>query len=178
MVLLAFFSFHLHWFPSGGANSTGSNWDSDWQRVFSLDFAHHLALPAITLALYLQGLPLLLMRSNMLEVMQEEFVTMARMKGLGEWTIVMRHAARNALLPVVTAFALGIGFSVGGNVVVETVFSWPGIGRLLVNAVASSDYPLAQGAFLVITAVLVTMNFIADMLYAVLDPRVSHGSRR
>ena len=178
MVLLAFFSFHLHWFPSGGANSTGSNWDSDWQRVFSLDFAHHLALPAITLALYLQGLPLLLMRSNMLEVMQEEFVTMARMKGLGEWTIVMRHAARNALLPVVTAFALGIGFSVGGNVVVETVFSWPGIGRLLVNAVSSSDYPLAQGAFLVITAVLVTMNFIADMLYAVLDPRVSHGSRR
>ena len=178
MVLLAFFSFHLHWVPSGGANSTGSNWDSDWQRVFSLDFAHHLALPAITLALYLQGLPLLLMRSNMLEVMQEEFVTMARMKGLGEWTIVMRHAARNALLPVVTAFALGIGFSVGGNVVVETVFSWPGIGRLLVNAVSSSDYPLAQGAFLVITAVLVTMNFIADMLYAVLDPRVSHGSRR
>lgn len=178
MVLLAFFSFHLHWFPSGGANATGSNWDSDWQRVFSLDFAHHLALPAITLALYLQGLPLLLMRSNMLEVMQEEFVTMARMKGLGEWTIVMRHAARNALLPVVTAFALGIGFSVGGNVVVETVFSWPGIGRLLVNAVSSSDYPLAQGAFLVITAVLVTMNFIADMLYAVLDPRVSHGSRR
>ncbi len=178
MVLLAFFSFHLHWFPSGGANSTGSNWDSEWHRVFSLDFAHHLALPAITLALYLQGLPLLLMRSNMLEVMQEEFVTMARMKGLGEWTIVMRHAARNALLPVVTAFALGIGFSVGGNVVVETVFSWPGIGRLLVNAVSSSDYPLAQGAFLVITAVLVTMNFIADMLYAVLDPRVSHGSRR
>ena len=178
MVLLAIFSFHLHWFPSGGANATGSNWENDWQRIFSLDFAHHLALPAITLAVYLQGLPLLLMRSNMLEVMQEEFVTMARMKGLSEWTIVMRHAARNAMLPVVTAFALGIGFSVGGNVVVETVFSWPGIGRLLVNAVSSSDYPLAQGAFLVITAVLVIMNFIADMLYAVLDPRVSHGSRR
>lgn len=178
MVLLAIFSFHLHWFPSGGANTTGSYWDNGWQRIFSLDFAHHLALPAITLAVYLQGLPLLLMRSNMLEVMQEEFVTMARMKGLSEWTIVMRHAARNALLPVVTAFALGIGFSIGGNVVVETVFSWPGIGRLLVNAVSSSDYPLAQGAFLVITAVLVSMNFIADMLYAVLDPRVSHGRRR
>ncbi len=178
MVLLAIFSFHLEWFPSGGANATGSNWENNWQRIFSLDFLHHLALPAITLALYLQGLPLLLMRSNMLEVMQEEFVTMARMKGLSEWNIVMRHAARNAMLPVVTAFALGIGFSVGGNVVVETVFSWPGIGRLLVNAVSSSDYPLAQGAFLVITAVLVIMNFIADMLYAVLDPRVSHGSRR
>ena len=176
MVLLAIFSFNLHWFPSGGANATGSYWDSDWQRIFSADYAHHLALPALTLAVYLQGLPLLLMRSNMLEVMQEEFVTMARMKGLSEWTIVMRHAARNAMLPVVTAFALGIGFSVGGNVVVETVFSWPGLGRLLVNAVASSDYPLAQGAFLLITVVLVTMNFIADMLYAVLDPRVSHGN--
>ena len=115
------------------------------------------------------------MRSNMLEVMQEEYITMARMKGLSEWTIVIRHAARNALLPVVTAFALGIGFSVGGNVVIETVFSWPGIGRILVNAVAASDYPLAQGAFLVITGVLVLMNFIADLAYAAIDPRVTHG---
>ena len=80
-------------------------------------------------------------------------------------------------LPVVTAFALGIGYSVGGNVVIETVFSWPGIGRMLVDAVASSDYPLAQGAFLLITMVLVTMNFVADLLYAVLDPRVSYGAR-
>jgi peptide/nickel transport system permease protein len=78
---------------------------------------------------------------------------------------------------VVTAFALGIGFSVAGNVVIETVFSWPGIGRMLVNAVASSDYPLAQGAFLLITMVLVTMNFVADLLYAVLDPRVTYGAR-
>jgi peptide/nickel transport system permease protein len=103
-------------------------------------------------ALYLQGLPLLLMRSNMLEVMHEEFVTMARMKGLSEWRIVIGHAARNALLPVVTAFALGVGLSMGGNVVIETVFSWPGIGRLLVQAVSVHDYPLAQGAFLMIAA--------------------------
>lgn len=178
MVFLAVFAFSLGWFPSGGANTAGAQFASEWDRVFSLDFLHHLALPAFTLALYLQGLPLLLMRSNMLEVMQEEFVTMARMKGLSEWAIVMRHAARNALLPVATAFALGIGFSIGGNVVVETVFSWPGIGRLLVNAVAASDYPLAQGAFLLITAVLVLMNFVADMLYVLLDPRVSYGDHR
>lgn len=177
MVLLAYFSFHLGWFPSGGANSSGSNWDSNWQRVTSLDYLSHLALPAITLAIYLQGLPLLLMRSNMLNVLQEEFITMARMKGLSTWTIVMRHAARNALLPVATAFALGIGGAVGGNVVVETVFSWPGIGRLLVNAVAASDYPLAQGAFLMITAVLVMMNFIADVTYHLLDPRVRVATR-
>ena len=177
MVLLAYFSFHLGWFPSGGANSSGSNWDSNWQRVTSLDYLSHLALPAITLAIYLQGLPLLLMRSNMLNVLQEEFITMARMKGLSTWTIVMRHAARNALLPVATAFVLGIGGAVGGNVVVETVFSWPGIGRLLVNAVAASDYPLAQGAFLMITAVLVVMNFIADVTYHLLDPRVRVATR-
>jgi peptide/nickel transport system permease protein len=134
-------------------------------------------LPAATLALYLQGLPLLLMRSNMLDVMSEDFITMARMKGLSQWTIVIRHAARNALLPVATAFALGFGASIGGNVVVETVFSWPGLGKLLVGAVASSDYPVAQGAFFIITVVLVSMNFIADLLYTALDPRVSHGKR-
>ena len=177
MLFLAIFSFHFGWLPSGGANSSGSDWSSGWERITSLDFLSHLALPAITLAIYLQGLPLLLMRSNMLNVLQEEFITMARMKGLSTWTIVMRHAARNALLPVATAFALGIGGAVGGNVVVETVFSFPGIGRLLVNAVSASDYPLAQGAFLMITAVLVVMNFIADITYHLLDPRVRDATR-
>ena len=175
MVLLALLSFNLGWFPSGGANSPGMFYASEWQRLLSLDYLHHLALPVLTLALYLQGLPLLLMRSNMLEVMHEEFVVMARMKGFSQWRIVIRHAARNALLPVVTAFALGIGISMGGNVVVETVFSWPGIGRMLVTAVANLDYPLAQGAFLMIALVLITMNFVADLLYSALDPRVSHG---
>ncbi len=175
MIGLAVFAFGLNWFPAGGANHAGANYASDWARIFSLDFLHHLALPAITLAVYLQGLPVLLMRSNMLEVMGEEFVTMARMKGLPERTIMLRHAARNALLPLVTAFALGFGASIGGNVVVETVFSWPGLGRMLVDAVANSDYPLAQGAFLLIALVLVVMNFLADLLYGVLDPRVAHG---
>ncbi len=177
MVLLATFAFGLGWFPSGGATSAGATFPSGWARVFSLDFARHLVLPALTLAIYLQGLPVLLMRSNMLEVMGEEFITMARMKGLPEWDILLRHAARNALLPVVTAFALGFGASVGGNVVIETVFSWPGLGRMLVDAVSSSDYPLAQGAFLLIAAVLVVMNFVADLLYGLLDPRVAHGRR-
>jgi peptide/nickel transport system permease protein len=177
MIMLAIFAFGLGWFPGGGANSAGSVWHSEWARIFSGDFAAHLALPAITLALYLQGLPLMLMRSNMLEVMREEFVVMARMKGLSTWSIVIRHAARNALLPIVTAFALGIGATVGGDVVIETVFSWPGIGRLMVNAVSASDYPLAQGAFLMMAVVLVLMNLIADVLYALVDPRVTHASR-
>jgi peptide/nickel transport system permease protein len=175
MILLSIFAFNLGWFPSGGALSAGATYGGFWSRYFSLDFLRHLFLPALTLAIYLHGLPLLLMRSNMLEVLQEDFVTMARMKGLSNWTILIRHAARNALLPVVTAFALGIGYSIGGNVVVETVFSWPGLGRLLVRAVAANDYPLAQGAFLMIAVVMVVMNFIADLLYGVLDPRVSRG---
>ncbi len=175
MVLLALLSFNLGWFPSGGASSPGLAYTSNLQRILSFDYLEHLALPMITLALFLQGLPLLLMRSNMLEVMHEEFVTMARMKGLSEWRIVIGHAARNALLPVVTAFALGVGLSMGGNVVIETVFSWPGIGRMLVQAVSVHDYPLAQGAFLMIAAVLAIMNFVADLLYMTLDPRVSHG---
>lgn len=177
MLLLAVFSFKLGWFPSGGANSAGATFPSEWARLTSRDFLWHMTLPALTLALYLQGLPLLLMRSNMLDVMSEDFITMARMKGLSNRTIILRHAARNALLPVATAFALGFGASIGGNVVVETVFSWPGLGKLLVGAVAASDYPVAQGAFFLITVVLITMNFVADLLYSALDPRVSHGRR-
>jgi peptide/nickel transport system permease protein len=132
-----------------------------------------MILPALTMAIYLQGLPTLLMRSNMLEVLDEDYVVMARMKGYSEWRIMMAHAARNALSPIVTALTLGVGYAVGGNVVVETVFSWPGIGRMLVRAVQSHDYPLAQGAFLLIAVVIVVMNFIADVFYTLLDPRVS-----
>ena len=177
MIVLAVFAFGLNWFPSGGANVAGARYGSEWERILSLDYLRHLVLPVMTLAIYLQGLPVLLMRSNMLEIMREEFITMARMKGLSERRIMLRHAARNALLPLVTAFALGFGQSVGGNVVVESVFSWPGLGRLLVDAVANSDYPLAQGAFLVIAFVLVLMNFMADLAYGLLDPRVTHGER-
>lgn len=175
MVLLAVFSFNFGWFPSGGANSAGAFYDSELQRMLSPDFLAHLVLPALTMALYLQGLPLLLMRSTMLEVMHEDFVTMAKMKGLSQWRIVIRHAARNAMLPVVTAFALGLGATISNNVVIEVVFSWPGLGRLLVQAVSTSDYPLAQGAFLLIAIVLIVMNLVADLLYTVLDPRVSHA---
>ncbi|HEY0419160.1 MAG TPA: ABC transporter permease [Acetobacteraceae bacterium] len=178
MLLLAGLAFEAGWFPTGGAASPGATLGSLGERLASRDFWWHLTLPALTLTLYLQGLPLLLMRATMLEVLNDEFITMARMKGLSRWSIVMRHAARNALLPVVTAFALGLGASIGGNVVVETVFSWPGVGRVLVEAVQGADYPLAQGAFILIAAVLVAMNSVADLAYAVLDPRVSVGARR
>ena len=175
MILLTIFAFTFGWFPSGGANSAGAAYTSEWDRILSRDYALHLVLPALTLALYLQGLPLLLMRSTMLEILHDEFITMAKIKGLSPWRITIHHAARNALLPVVTAFALGLGATLGGNVVVETVFSWPGLGRLLVAAVSQSDYPLAQGAFFLISLVLIILNLIVDLVYGWLDPRVSHG---
>jgi peptide/nickel transport system permease protein len=175
MVLLAIFSFWLGWFPAGGTRSAGASYDSLWALYTSGEFLRYLTLPALTLAIYSQGLPLLLMRSNMLDVMKEDFVTMARIKGLSTWTVVVRHAARNALLPVMTSFAIAVGYQLQGNVVVESVFSWPGLGRELVNAVSASDYPLVQGAFLLIAMVVILMNLIADLLYGLLDPRVSHA---
>lgn len=177
MLALAIFSFNLNWFPSSGTTNPGTVYTGWWAQVFSWDFLRHLTLPALTLALYLQGLPTLLMRSTMLEVMDEDFITFCRMRGLPERTILLRHAARNALLPVVTAFALGIGYSIGGNVIIENVFSWPGLGRTLVRAVAAKDYPVAQAAFFIIALVMILMNFVADLLYSLLDPRVSYERR-
>lgn len=175
MVLLAVFSFKLGWFPSGGVSGAGAEFTSEWDKLTSLEFYKHLVLPTFTLAFYLIGLPLLLMRSNMLDVLSETHVEMARMRGLSKYRIMFKYGARNAALPVLTAMAVGIGYTIGGNVIIETVFSWPGIGRLLVNAVTSSDYPLAQGAFLVIATFMVFMNFIADLLYGFLDPKISIG---
>jgi peptide/nickel transport system permease protein len=173
MLFLSILSFNYRWFPSSGIAKPGVIFDSIWQQLASGDFWMHLILPALTLAIYLQGLPTLLMRNSMLEVLDEDYVIMARMKGLAEWRIMLTHAARNAMLPIVTAMTLGVGYAVGGNVVIETIFSWPGIGRMLVRAVSARDYPLAQGAFLLIAVVIVVMNFVADVLYTFLDPRVS-----
>jgi peptide/nickel transport system permease protein len=177
MILLAVFAFNLQWFPSSGAASPGVVYESEWDKLTSLDFWWHMVLPATTLAIYLHGLPLLLMRSNMLEVLQGDFITMGRLMGYSEWRLMVRHAARNALLPVVTAMALGIGYSIGGNVVIENVFGWPGLGRTLVRAVSTADYPLAQGAFLLLAIVMVAMNFVADIMYGILDPRVGSSER-
>jgi peptide/nickel transport system permease protein len=172
MLLLTLFAFRLNWFPASGATNPGVLYPDYWHQLASVDFWRHMVLPGLTMAFYLQGLPLLLMRSNMLDVLEEDFVTMARMKGISEWRVVLRHAARNALLPVATALALGIGYTIGGDVVIETIFSWPGLGRMLVRAVANRDYPLAQGAFFVLAALMVFMNLFADMMYYALDPRV------
>lgn len=175
MIFLAIFSFKLRWFPSAGTSPAGIVYSSELGKLTSFVFLRHLFLPMLTLAIYLMGLPLLLMRTSMLDIMGEAYVDLARMRGLSEKRVMLKYVARNAALPVVTAMAVGIGYAMGGNVVIETVFSWPGLGRILVKAVSSCDYPLAQGAFILIAVVIVIMNFVADVLYSLLDPRVKIG---
>ena len=177
MIVLAFFAFRLRWFPSSGIAGAGTIYTSEWEKLSSPMFWKHMVLPTFTLALYLLGLPLLLMRSNMLEVLDQDYVTMSRLAGYSEWRVMIQTAARNAMLPVLTALTLGIGYSIGGNVVIENVFAWPGLGRTLVRAVSTADYPLAQGAFFVIALIIVTLNFFADVLYTLLDPRIGASSR-
>ena len=129
MILLAIFAFKLKILPLGGMNTPGSFFSNQFQKFFSIDFLKHLILPALTAGLYSAATPLLVMRTSMLEVIEEDFIELARAKGLKEVTILFRHAMRNALLPVITLFAVQAGMAIGGIVIVETVFRWPGMGR-------------------------------------------------
>lgn len=173
MVALMFFTFRLQWFPIGGLRDAGYEASGLFQKYFSLDFLHHLILPATVAALYYMGLPMLLTRTSMFEVYGEEFIELARARGFSEARVMFRHALRNALLPVVTAAAIAVGLAVGGQIVIEVVFSWPGIGREIVLATQNRDYPLAQALFLISAIAVMGANFLADLLYAQLDPRIS-----
>lgn len=176
MAAIAIFSFQFGWLPSSGMVSPLADFPSFWAMLISLDFWSHLAMPLVVFSFYLVGLPFLIMRTGMLESKTKDFTTMHHYSGLRERTIMFR-AARNSLLPVVTVIALGIGYIFEGAPVIETVFSWPGIGQLLVQAVMSQDYPLAQACFLIIATSVLFMNFVADILYGILDPRISTGRR-
>ncbi len=158
--------------PTSGMRTLPYEATGFFDKIFTLDFLWHLILPATIVALYYLGSPLLIMRNTMLEVYGEDFIEMARAKGLPERRILYNHAARNALLPVVTQLAVTIGLAAGGQVVVEVVFSWPGLGREILNAVRTSDFPLAQASFLVMAAFVIFLNFFVDILYTTLDPRV------
>jgi peptide/nickel transport system permease protein len=172
MVALMYLSYRLGWFPHRGLRTPGYEAIGLVDKFLTVDFLHHLALPAIISALYYMGLPMLLTRTSMLEVFGEEFVELARARGLSNTRIMLVHVLRNALLPVTTATAVAIGLAVGGNIVVEYVFSWPGIGREIVVATQNRDYPMAQGMFIIIALTVMVANTLADIAYAYLDPRV------
>jgi ABC-type dipeptide/oligopeptide/nickel transport system permease component len=130
-------------------------------------------LPALTLGLTLYGEYTLIVRSAMLETLGEDYILTARAKGLKPRTIVRKHALRNAMLPITTLIALSLGYIVAGAILIETVFSWPGIGRAVYEAVLQRDYPMLQGAFLVLTLSVIFFNLVADLIYFRLDPRIT-----
>lgn len=169
MLLIAVFAVELRWLPIFGAVSPWGP-QSGWPYV--VDVLRHLVLPATTLTLATLSGAFLVMRYAMLDALGQDYVRTARARGVPERRVLLGHAVRNALLPVSTVVFLNLGFLIGGATVIETVFSYPGIGTLLYQAVLNRDYPVLQGAFLMLTISVVLANVVADAVYPLLDPRV------
>jgi ABC-type dipeptide/oligopeptide/nickel transport system permease component len=180
---LGFYSMPTHWLglmlvilftgilPTGGMTNDFLINPSFWTHI--KDVLSHMVLPSLTLGLVLFGEYTLIVRSAMLETLGEDYILTARAKGLRPWAIVRKHALRNAMLPIVTLVALSLGYIVAGAILIETVFSWPGVGRAVYDAVLNRDYPMLQGAFLFLTISVVFFNLVADLLYYRLDPRIT-----
>jgi peptide/nickel transport system permease protein len=151
--------FAVHWklFPTGGIGG--------WQ---------HLVLPAVALGLHLMALVTRLLRSSLLEALGSDYIRTARAKGLRSRVVIAKHALRNCLLPVITVVGLEVGSLLGGSVVTETVFAWPGVGQLLVQSIYHRDFPLVQAAIILLAGVFVIVNLVVDILYAVIDPRIQY----
>jgi peptide/nickel transport system permease protein len=146
--------------------------DPSWWEVF-VDRLKHMILPALTIGLVLFGEYTLIVRSAMLETLGEDYILTARAKGLSSWATIWKHGLRNAMLPVITLIALSLGFIIGGFITIEYVFSYPGIGLEIVEAIDQRDYPILQGAFLLLTLSVIFFNLVADLLYFKFDPRVT-----
>jgi len=174
MVALYVLGFTLRWFPLGHAY--GDDLTPSFSLVFFADVLRHAALPVGTVVLATLGGWLLSMRNTMITVLGSDYVNLARAKGLAPTRVMLRYAARNALLPSVTGFGMALGFVLGGSLLTEIVFSYPGQGYLLVQAVRSQDYPLMQGIFLVITLAVLGANWVVDLIYLWLDPRTREAS--
>ncbi len=169
-LILLFFGTRWFGLPVAGRATLGGD-ITGWEQV--IDILRHLILPTVTFSLVLLGEYLLVMRSSVVEVFGEDYILTAKAKGLSTFEIIRKHAFRNAMLPIVTLIALNLGFTVSGAIQVETVYSWPGLGKLTVDAVAQRDYPLLQGAFLLLALAVILANLIAELVYLRLDPRVT-----
>jgi peptide/nickel transport system permease protein len=168
LVFILVFSLHLRWFPSNGMYSLRG-------PAGFFDLLWHLTLPAFTLCYVPAAVLARLTRSSLLETLHDDYIRTARAKGLGEARVVVRHALGNALLPVVTLTGIQMGYLLGGSILVETVFSWPGLGLQLYDAIGARDLPLVQGGVLLVAGVFVFINLCVDVLYAVVDPRIRYG---
>jgi peptide/nickel transport system permease protein len=165
LILVLLFSVQLHWFPASGMFAIYGGGDLK-------DLLHHLVLPAITLAVVATGVIARLTRSNMLEVLRQDYVRTARAKGLSERKVIYKHAFKNALVNIIPVIGIQAGFVLGGAVYIETVFQWPGIGRMLVTAITTRDILLVQGGVLLVAACYVLFNLLADVIQRLLDPRL------
>lgn len=172
IVLVAFFSVTLHLFPTSGMLTAGMI----FPNVIALisDGITHLFLPVLTMSLVIIGQYALIMRNTLLDVLTEDYMTTVKAKGFDEDYIIKKHAVPNAMLPMITIVAINLGLVIGGAIQVETIFSWPGLGRLMYEALANRDYPLLQGIFLLVTVCVIIANLIADIAYSYLDPRVKN----
>ena len=170
MTLLLIFSYYFKIFPSSGAETAAIS--SENLVAYLSDLGWHVVLPATAITLILLGPPALLTRNLIAEVSEEPYIYLAKAKGLPPRTVLFKHALRNVMLPLSSYSAVLLGFIVSGAVFTETVFAWPGIGRLIFEAVRARDYPLMQGTFLITTISVLVANFLADILYSYLDPRV------
>jgi len=157
MMLVVLFAVILKWLPAGGIGT--------WQ---------HVVLPSVTLAMFVVAFIARMTRSTMVEVLSQDFTTTARSKGLKEWVVIIKHALRNAMIPIITVVGLQFGLLLGGAVLTETVFAWPGLGRLIVDSILGRDYPMIQGAILIFGLLYIMVNLIVDLLYAYVDPRIRY----
>ncbi len=160
LMLQLLFSVQLRWLPATGMGSL-----------------RHLILPSITLGMASAALMARITRSSMLDVLKQDFITTARAKGLAERVVVYKHALKNALIPVVTVLGLQFGILLGGAVLTETVFAWPGVGRLLVDSILRRDYPVVQGTVMLLAFLFVIINLVVDVIYAFLDPRIHYQEK-
>ena len=175
MLLLFIFSITLRWFPTSYAYTPGVT--PDWTSwTFLMDVAYHAALPLLGATIVQIGGFLIAMRNNMINLLGEDYITMAKGKGLSENRVVFNYAARNAMLPSVTALSMSLGMAIGGQMIIEIIFNYPGLGTVLLNAINARDYQVLQGQLLVMTLFMLFFNLLADMLYVLLDPRLRKGA--
>lgn len=169
-ILMFMFGSSVFGLPVNGMRTTGMTHANFWEEL--VDIGRHWLLPALTYAIVLLGQYVIVMRASVLEVLSEDYILTAKAKGLTNFQVLKDHALKNAMLPMVTLVLLNLGFTVSGAVELERVFSWPGVGLAIVEAVARKDYPVLQGAFLVVTISVIFANLLMDLLYTYLDPRV------
>jgi ABC-type dipeptide/oligopeptide/nickel transport system permease component len=170
-MMILVFGYHLNWFPIQGMSNLREGYEG-WR--YGLDVAYHMVLPVLTLTIFNMGLIMRLTRASMLQVVGQDYVKVAYAKGHSERTVLLRHALRNALLPVVTVVGLEIPGLIAGAVLAETVFAWPGLGRLTFDAINSRDYPLLMGMFIFISFFVIVANLLVDLIYGLLDPRIRY----